>query len=232
MKVQILASAPTTYGDFERLQVVVVKLVVKHDDARRRDPFLIVANFSLDVTAGCFNNSESITHDPHGRHSFRPRTRCCPPWESAAWGRSTARVTPGSTATSRSKSCQRRSRPIRIGLRGSSGKPRSSRRSTIRTSRPSMASRISSASHALVMELVEGPTLADRIAQGPIPVAEALSIARQIAEALASAHDRGIVHRDLKPANIKLRPDGTVKVAGLRAGEGDRAPEPALVRCE
>jgi len=70
----------------------------------------------------------------------------------------------------------------------------------------------SSVSHALVMELVEGPTLADRIAQGPIAVAEALSIARQIAEALASAHDCGIVHRDLKPANIKLRPDGTVKL--------------------
>src|SRR6187401_3066780 len=66
--------------------------------------------------------------------------------------------------------------------------------------------------HALVMELVKGPTLADRIAQGPIPVDEALSIARQIAEALESAHDRAIVHRDLKPANIKLRPDGTVKV--------------------
>ncbi len=65
---------------------------------------------------------------------------------------------------------------------------------------------------ALVMELVEGPTLADRIAQGPIPLAEASSIARQIAEALEAAHEQGIVHRDLKPANIKVRPDGTVKV--------------------
>jgi len=65
---------------------------------------------------------------------------------------------------------------------------------------------------ALVMELVDGPTLADRIAQGPIPVDEALAIARQIAEALEAAHERGIIHRDLKPANIKLRPDGTVKV--------------------
>jgi serine/threonine-protein kinase len=65
---------------------------------------------------------------------------------------------------------------------------------------------------ALVMELVEGPTLADRIAQGPIPVDEALPIAKQIAEALEAAHERGIIHRDLKPANIKLRPDGTVKV--------------------
>jgi serine/threonine-protein kinase len=65
---------------------------------------------------------------------------------------------------------------------------------------------------ALVMELVEGPTLADRIAQGPIPVDEALPIAKQIAEALEAAHEQGIIHRDLKPANIKLRPDGTVKV--------------------
>ena len=65
---------------------------------------------------------------------------------------------------------------------------------------------------ALVMELVEGPTLADRIAQGPIPVDEALPIARQIAEAIETAHERGIIHRDLKPANIKVREDGTVKV--------------------
>jgi eukaryotic-like serine/threonine-protein kinase len=65
---------------------------------------------------------------------------------------------------------------------------------------------------SLVLELVEGPTLADRIAQGPIPVDEALPMARQIAAALEAAHERGIVHRDLKPANVKLRPDGTVKV--------------------
>ena len=65
---------------------------------------------------------------------------------------------------------------------------------------------------ALVMELVEGPTLADRIANGPIPLAEALPIATQIAEALEAAHEQGIIHRDLKPANIKVRSDGTVKV--------------------
>ena len=64
----------------------------------------------------------------------------------------------------------------------------------------------------LVMELVEGPTLADRIAQGPIPIDEALPIAKQIAEALEAAHEQGIIHRDLKPANIKVRADGTVKV--------------------
>ena len=65
---------------------------------------------------------------------------------------------------------------------------------------------------AIVMELVEGPTLADRIAQGALPVDEALSIARQTAAALEAAHEQGIVHRDLKPANIKVREDGTVKV--------------------
>jgi len=65
---------------------------------------------------------------------------------------------------------------------------------------------------ALVMELVGGSTLADRLASGPIPVDEALPIARQIAEALEVAHDQGIVHRDLKPANVKVRDDGTVKV--------------------
>jgi len=70
----------------------------------------------------------------------------------------------------------------------------------------------SGSTRALVMELVEGPTLADRIAEGPLPLDEALQIARQIVEALEAAHEQGIIHRDLKPANIKVRPDGTVKV--------------------
>jgi Tol biopolymer transport system component len=65
---------------------------------------------------------------------------------------------------------------------------------------------------ALVMELVEGDDLSTHIARGPIPIADALAIARQIAEALEAAHEQGIVHRDLKPANVKIRPDGTVKV--------------------
>ncbi len=64
----------------------------------------------------------------------------------------------------------------------------------------------------LVMELVEGPTLADRIARGPVPLDEAIAVAKQIAAALEAAHEKGIVHRDLKPANIKIRPDGSVKV--------------------
>jgi Tol biopolymer transport system component len=65
---------------------------------------------------------------------------------------------------------------------------------------------------ALVMELVDGPTLADRILHGPLPLGETLSIARQIADALDAAHERAVIHRDLKPSNIKIRPDGTVKV--------------------
>jgi serine/threonine-protein kinase len=91
---------------------------------------------------------------------------------------------------------------------------------------------------ALVMELVEGLTLADRIAGGPLPLAEGLPIARQIADALACAHESGIVHRDLKPANVKLRPDGTVKVLdfglakpiepAIRTSAGSTAPTIAL----
>jgi len=81
---------------------------------------------------------------------------------------------------------------------------------------------------ALVMELVEGPTLADRIAQGAIPVDETITIARQVVEAIEAAHEQGIVHRDLKPANIKVREDGTVKVldfglAKLSAPDGSAA---------
>ena len=68
---------------------------------------------------------------------------------------------------------------------------------------------------ALVMELVEGPTLADRVAQAALPVDQALPIAKQIAEALEAAHEQGIIHRDLKPANVKVREDGVVKVLSL-----------------
>jgi len=78
---------------------------------------------------------------------------------------------------------------------------------------------------ALVLELVNGETLADRIARGPIPLNEAMTMARQIADALEAAHEKGIVHRDLKPANIKISPDGIVKVLdfGLaKAASGDR----------
>src|SRR6187551_3660931 len=66
--------------------------------------------------------------------------------------------------------------------------------------------------NALIMEFVEGEDLAQRLARGPVPLDEALTIARQIAVALQAAHESGIVHRDLKPANVKVRADGTVKV--------------------
>ena len=89
----------------------------------------------------------------------------------------------------------------------------------------------------LVLELVEGPTLAERIASGPIPLEEALRIAEQIADALGVAHDKGIVHRDLKPANVKIATDGKVKVLdfGLAAvtqpaasASGDPANSPTI----
>jgi serine/threonine-protein kinase len=89
---------------------------------------------------------------------------------------------------------------------------------------------------ALVLELVEGPTLADRIAEGPIPLDEALPIARQVAEAFEAAHEQGIIHRDLKPANVKVKTNGTVKVLdfGLakaflpEVGDADLSQSPTL----
>jgi serine/threonine protein kinase len=81
---------------------------------------------------------------------------------------------------------------------------------------------------AIIMELAEGTTLADRIAQGAIPVEEALPIARQIAEALEVAHERGVIHRDLKPANIKITPAAVVKLLdfGLAKAADDRTASP------
>ena len=75
---------------------------------------------------------------------------------------------------------------------------------------------------ALVMELVEGQTLAERIARGPIQLEQGLPIAKQIAEALEYAHERAIIHRDLKPANVKITPEGRVKILDFRACEGAR----------
>ena len=130
----------------------------------------------------------------------------------AGWVRCIARATRSSIATSRSKFCPSSSRPTPTAWRASVARRRCSPRSTTRTLVTSTASRIQSGIQALVLELVEGPTLADRIAQGPIPLDDAIPIARQIADALECAHEQGIIHRDLKPANIKLRPDSTVKV--------------------
>jgi eukaryotic-like serine/threonine-protein kinase len=82
--------------------------------------------------------------------------------------------------------------------------------------------------HALVMELIEGPTLADRISNGAIEQEEALAIARQIADALSAAHEQGITHRDLKPSNVKVRSDGTVKVLDFGLAKAVNAsPTPA-----
>ncbi|MSO29943.1 MAG: serine/threonine protein kinase [Acidobacteria bacterium] len=91
--------------------------------------------------------------------------------------------------------------------------------------------------HALVMELVEGDDLSQRITRGAIPFDEALPIATQIAEALEAAHEQNIIHRDLKPANVKVRPDGTVKVLdfwlakALDPGIGDRRARRRRRRC-
>ena len=85
-------------------------------------------------------------------------------------------------------------------------------------------------SRGLVLALIEGPTLADRIAAGPIPLDEVIAISKQIIDALEFAHDRGVVHRDLKPANIKITPDGIVKVLdfGLAKVLEDEPPPSSL----
>ena len=89
-------------------------------------------------------------------------------------------------------------------MRGSAAACGSARTASLPLDRSAKSSDPSSRS-MLVLELVEGPTLADRISKGSIPLDEALPIAKQIAEALEAAHEAGVIHRDLKPANIKVR---------------------------
>src|SRR6266699_8360 len=86
----------------------------------------------------------------------------------------------------------------------------------------------SNGARALVMELVEGLTLAERIKQGPIPLDEALPIAKQIAEGLEYAHERGIIHRDLKPSNVKLTADGNVKILDFGLAKALETPTPQV----
>ena len=111
-----------------------------------------------------------------------------------------------------SRSCPKPSRMMRTAWRGSRAKPKT----LASLNHPNIAGiyglEESAGITALVMELVEGDDLSQRIAKGAIPLDEALPIAKQIAEALEAAHEQGIIHRDLKPANIKVRADGTVKV--------------------
>ena len=110
-------------------------------------------------------------------------------------------------------SCRARSRAIPIGWHASNAKRACSRRSIIPISAGSTGVEESDGAPALVLELVEGLTLAERLAlRVRSPLNESLGIAKQIADALDAAHERGIVHRDLKPANIKITPDGVVKV--------------------
>jgi serine/threonine protein kinase len=130
----------------------------------------------------------------------------------AEWAKSTWRGTGGSIATSPSRSCPRRvaADAERVARFHREAKTLAS------LNHPNIGGihgiEETNGVTALVMELVEGEDLAQRIARGAIPLGEALPIARQIAEALEAAHEQGVIHRDLKPANIKVRPDGTVKV--------------------
>ena len=110
-------------------------------------------------------------------------------------------------------------------------KRKSSPRSIIRTSPRIYGLEESAGITALVMELVEGDDLSQRIARGAISIEEALPIAKQIAEALEAAHEQGIIHRDLKPANIKVRSDGTVKVLDFGLAKAMESPAGSSPAC-
>ena len=129
-----------------------------------------------------------------------------------AWGRSIRRLIPSSSGRWRSRSCRKHSLLTPSDWRGFNVKAEV----LASLNHPGIAAiyglEEGEGTRALVLELVEGPTLADRISKGPIPLDEALPIAKQIAEALEAAHEKGIIHRDLKPANIKVKDDGMVKV--------------------
>ena len=155
----------------------------------------------------------------------------------AGWARSIAPTTRSSAATSRSRFCRS------IFSVDPERRARFDREARVLASlnHPHIAAvygtEESDGVPALVMELVEGEDLAERIARGPIPLADALPMAAQIAEALEAAHEQGIIHRDLKPANIKVREDGTVKVLDfglakvldpMSSGTGDVGSSPTM----
>ena len=149
---------------------------------------------------------------PHPRHPSRRLRNHRAARRRRHGRRSIARTTRSWTATSRSRSCPTRSRATPIAWRASARSEDARVAESSATSPRSTGSKRAAALTALVMELVEGEDLSQRIARGAIPLDEALPIAKQIAEALEAAHEQGIIHRDLKPANIKVRADGTVKV--------------------
>ena len=129
-----------------------------------------------------------------------------------AWARCIAPSTRDSIARLPSRCCRRRCPTIRERV----ARLEREARLLAALNHPHIATihglEIAAGLHAIVMELIDGPTLADRLSSGPLALDVALEIARQIAEALEAAHEKGIIHRDLKPANIKLTAAGTVKV--------------------
>jgi len=148
---------------------------------------------------------------PRLRNASRPVRDRFSHWKRG-YGQSTLLGTRSSTATSLSRSSLRSLRRTKSAL------ARFEREAKLLASlnHPNIASiyglEESDGVKALVLELVEGPTLAERIQDGPIPIEEALPISQRIAEALEAGHEAGVIHRDLKPGNVKVKEDGTVKV--------------------
>ncbi len=136
----------------------------------------------------------------------------CPGSVRGGWARSGGLATPAFTAPSRSRSC----RQTLAGDPDRLTRFHREARLLAALSHSGIATLFGfeeiDGQPVLVMELVEGETLAERLSRGPMPVDESLDVARKVAEALEEAHEKGIVHRDLKPANVKTTPDGKVKV--------------------